>query len=125
MRTILPAICLTLLFSMQAHADDVTVNPQVTDATTHEQMMPADEQATDTPENRGPLTATDKIVNRFMELDTDTSEGVSFEEYMTMVQQRATDRFASMDANEDGEVTAEEYREFWKARKAQYYRPKR
>jgi methionine-rich copper-binding protein CopC len=73
----------------------------------------------------GPLTQTDKIVLRFMELDLDQTAGVSFEEYMTMVNQRAEDRFKSMDANEDGEVTEEEYRTFWQTRKAQWYRLKR
>lgn len=79
------------------------------------------------PERVGPATATDKIVDRFMELNTnpEASAGVDFEEYFAMVQQRATDRFAAMDANKDDEVTAEEYREFWKAQKAQYYRLKR
>jgi len=78
-------------------------------------------------EREGPATATDKIVDRFMELNTNPGEsaGVDFEEYFTMVQQRALDRFEAMDANQDGEVTAEEYREFWKAQKAQYYRLKR
>jgi len=85
---------------------------------------PADEEA-GTTESSGPLTATDKIVDRFMTLDTDASEGVSFEEYMAMVQQRADDRFKSMDTNGDGEVTADEYRAFWQARKAQWYRLKR
>lgn len=79
------------------------------------------------PEREGPATATDKIVDRFMELNTnpEASAGVDFEEYFTMVQQRAMDRFAAMDANKDDEVTADEYREFWKAQKAQYYRLKR
>jgi len=75
----------------------------------------------------GPATATDKIVDRFMALNANPEEsaGVDFEEYFTMVQQRAMDRFEAMDANQDDEVTAEEYREFWKAQKAQYYRLKR
>lgn len=79
------------------------------------------------PEREGPATATDKIVDRFMQLNTnpDSSAGVDFEEYMTMVTQRAIDRFKAMDANGDEEVTADEYREFWKAQKAQYYRLKR
>ncbi|MDT8375677.1 MAG: hypothetical protein RQ867_02945 [Mariprofundaceae bacterium] len=77
--------------------------------------------------SQGPATATDKIVDRFMELNTNPEEsvGVDFEEYFTMVQQRAMDRFEAMDANQDDEVTAEEYREFWKTQKAQYYRLKR
>ena len=75
----------------------------------------------------GPATATDKIVDRFMELNINPEEsaGVDFEEYFTMVQQRAMDRFEAMDSNRDDEVTAEEYREFWKAQKEQYYRLKR
>jgi len=79
------------------------------------------------PEREGPATATDKIVDRFMELNLNPEEsaGVDFEEYMTMVMQRATDRFAAMDVNQDDEVTADEYREFWKTQKAQYYRLKR
>ncbi len=75
--------------------------------------------------SNGPRTATDKIVARFMELDSDTTQSVSFAEYMAMVRQRAKARFASMDRNHDGEVTAEEYRAFWKAQKSQYYRLKR
>lgn len=80
---------------------------------------PADSEAA------GPMSATDKIVARFMALDTDTSGGVSFDEYMTMVQQRAKTRYAAMDTNNDGEVTDEEYRTFWKLRMAQWYRLKR
>ena len=79
------------------------------------------------PEREGPATATDKIVDRFMELNTnpDSSAGVDFEEYSAMVLQRATDRFKAMDVNQDEEVTPDEYREFWKTQKAQYYRLKR
>jgi len=73
----------------------------------------------------GPLTATDKIVARFMELDTDVSEAVSFEEYVFMVLERTEARFALMDENQDGEVSADEYRQFWQAQKSQYYRLKR
>jgi len=78
-------------------------------------------------EREGPATATDKIVDRFLALNMNPEEsaGVDFEEYFAMVQQRATDRFKAMDANADEEVTEEEYREFWKAQKAQYYRLKR
>ncbi len=72
-----------------------------------------------------PLTATDKIVDRFMELDTDATESVSLEEYLLMVQERAEARFALMDENKDGEVSADEYRQFWKTQKSQYYRLKR
>ena len=78
-------------------------------------------------EREGPATATDKIVDRFMALNTNPEEsiGVDFEEYFTMVMQRAMDRFEAMDSDQDDEVTEEEYREFWKAQKAQYYRLKR
>ncbi|MDQ6956678.1 MAG: hypothetical protein Q9M21_05710, partial [Mariprofundaceae bacterium] len=41
-----------------------------------------------------PLTATDKIVDRFMELDIDATESVSLGEYLLMVQERAEARFA-------------------------------
>jgi len=76
-------------------------------------------------EPSGPMSATDKVVARFMALDTDTSGGVSFEEYMTMVRDRAAVRYAAMDSNDDGAVTDEEYRTFWKSRMAQWYRLKR
>jgi len=72
-----------------------------------------------------PLTATDKIVARFMELDIDATQGVSMDEYMLMVQERAEARFALMDANNDGEVSEDEYRQFWRTQKSQYYRLKR
>jgi len=78
-----------------------------------------------TSEPAGPLSATDKVVARFMELDTDASGGVSYEEYMTMVRERIVARYAAMDTDDDGEVTNEEYRTFWKLRMAQWYRLKR
>jgi EF hand len=84
--------------------------------------------ATTAPEAQTPpgqLTPTDKIVNAFMQLDTDHSNSVSFDEYMAMVQQRAKDRFDAMDANHDGQVTPDEYRAFWQLRKSQWYRLKR
>ncbi len=100
MRTVtIPLIITTLVCSSLAWADDEVANE--------------------------PLTATDKIVARFMELDTDVTEGVSFEEYMSMVLERTEARFALMDENQDGEVSADEYRQFWQAQKAQYYRLKR
>jgi len=95
----IPLIITTLVFSSLAWAEDDVVNE--------------------------PLTATDKIVARFMELDTDVSEAVSFEEYMFMVLERTEARFALMDENQDGEVSADEYRQFWQAQKSQYYRLKR
>lgn len=72
-----------------------------------------------------PLTATDKIVDRFMALDADATESVSLEEYLLMVQERAEARFSLMDSNQDGEVNADEYRLFWRTQKSQYYRLKR
>ena len=69
-----------------------------------------------------PLTATDKIVAAFMELDSDQSEAVSFEEYLLMVQERAQMRFVEMDADGDQQVSAEEYRQFWTTQKAKWYR---
>lgn len=72
-----------------------------------------------------PKSATDKIVAKFMDLDADTSEAVSFEEYKIMVDLRAQQRFEQMDANADGEVTADEYRDFWRQNKSQWYRLKR
>jgi len=70
-------------------------------------------------------TSTDKIVGTFMELDTDTSDSVSYDEYKAMVDQRAKARFKTMDANSDGQVTDEEYRAFWRKTKAKWYRLKR
>ncbi len=87
--------------------------------------MPALSVQSEAAKPTGPLSPTDKIVRRFMELDLDATEGVSFEEYMIMVNQRAEDRFKSMDANQDEEVSEEEYRTFWQSRKAQWYRLKR
>jgi len=73
----------------------------------------------------GAMTATDKIVQRFMDQDIDENGGISFDEYMEMVYDHAAERFAQMDANGDGEVSSEEYRTFWKARMAKYYRLKK
>ena len=72
-----------------------------------------------------PLSPTDKIVNTFMELDADSNDGVSYEEYATMVQERARTRFMAMDANRDEQLSAEEYRNFWNKQKAQWYRLER
>ncbi len=77
------------------------------------------------PQAAGPATPTDRVVQRFMALDTDESLGVSFEEYMAMVRARAGERFKAMDANGDGEVTDEEFRAFWTSRKAHWYRLRR
>jgi len=93
-----------------------------TDATDDEAAPTPDTSA---PQPSGPLTSTDKIVKNFMQLDTDKSDAVSFDEYMAMVQQRAKDRFDAMDANHDGQVTPDEYRQFWLHRMAQWYRLKR
>ncbi|MDQ6983912.1 MAG: thymidylate synthase [Ghiorsea sp.] len=71
------------------------------------------------------LSTTDKVVEKFMELDFDESEGVSWDEYELMVMGRMGDRFNLMDANEDGEISEEEYRTFWTKTKSQYYRPRR
>lgn len=90
------------------------------DSQSAEATPPDDAQET----NGGLKTTTDKIVDKFMLLDSDASKGVSMDEYMTMVQMRAKARFAAMDANGDGQVTADEYRAFWKARMAQWYRLK-
>lgn len=72
-----------------------------------------------------PKTSTDKIVDRFLELDQDASEGVSLDEYLLMVNERAKVRFAEMDANRDGEVTDSEYRNFWQQKKSKWYRLER
>ena len=70
-------------------------------------------------------SSTDKIVDTFMELDADQSDSVSLAEYKAMVNQRAAVRFAEMDANHDGEVSDDEYRQFWQKTKARWYRLKR
>jgi len=70
-------------------------------------------------------SATDKIADAFMELDSDQSGSVSFAEYNAMVERRAKARFRKMDANRDGAVSDEEYREFWRKTKAKWYRLKR
>ena len=72
-----------------------------------------------------PKTSTDKIVDHFLELDADESDGVSQEEYLLMVNERAKVRFEEMDANRDGEVTDPEYRDFWQKKKAKWYRLER
>ncbi len=95
-----------------------------TDATDDEEAASSTPD-TSAPQPSGPLTSTDKIVKSFMQLDTDKSDAVSFDEYMAMVQQRAKDRFDAMDANHDGQVTPDEYRQFWLHRMAQWYRLKR
>jgi len=132
-------ILATLMFIMASAASPVWAqNPADQNAIDEEApadisepdaSVPADtstlETSTGKAEKTGPLSQTDKIVLRFMELDLDQSAGVSFDEYMAMVNQRAADRFKSMDANDDGEVSEEEYRTFWQTRKAQWYRLKR
>jgi len=69
----------------------------------------------------GPKTATDKIVEKFMLLDTDESKSVSMQEYLVMVQQRVQARFEAMDANHNGEISEDEYRTFWKTRMTKWY----
>ena len=71
------------------------------------------------------LSATDKVVNKFMALDLNASGSVSYKEYRTMVMQRLARRFRIMDANKDGNVTKKEYRNFWTKTKSRYYRPRR
>lgn len=73
----------------------------------------------------GPKSSTDKIVDKFMLLDTNASKAVSMQEYLIMVQQRVQKRFDAMDANRDGEVSEDEYRTFWKSRMARWYRLQR
>lgn len=72
-----------------------------------------------------PKTPTDKIVDSFMALDRDMSNGVSESEYMNMVKQRAHTRFLNMDRNHDGEVSDTEYRRFWNKESSAYYRLQR
>lgn len=72
-------------------------------------------------ESNSPIKA---IVGKFMQLDEDGSGGVSFDEYMRMVRERAVARYRLMDRNHDGEVSPVEYEEFWKERRARYYRLK-
>ncbi len=72
-----------------------------------------------------PKSATDKVVDTFMELDTNHSDSVSYAEYKAMVDQRARSRFKTMDANRDNQVSEGEYREFWRKTKAKWYRLKR
>ncbi len=70
-------------------------------------------------------SSTDKIADAFMQLDLDKSESVSYAEYQQMVNQRARKRFRKMDANHDGQINDAEYRKFWRANKARWYRLKR
>jgi Ca2+-binding EF-hand superfamily protein len=70
-------------------------------------------------------STTDKVVEKFMALDFDESETVSFDEYELMVMERLGERFNQMDADEDNEISEEEYRIFWVEQKSQYYRPRR
>jgi len=72
-----------------------------------------------------PKSATDKVVDTFMELDTNHSDSVSYAEYKAMVDQRARLRFKTMDTNRDNEVSEGEYRQFWRKTKAKWYRLKR
>ena len=67
-------------------------------------------------------TGLDWLSERFMDLDINGDGGVSWREFMKMVERRAQKRFAEMDRNGDGIVSEREFRAFWKARKARYYR---
>ncbi|MDX8409718.1 MAG: thymidylate synthase [Mariprofundales bacterium] len=67
-------------------------------------------------------TVSERIVNRFMQLDVDDSDTVSLEEYMEMVSQRGIDRFNAMDRNHNGEVTPDERTRYWKRKQAKWYR---
>lgn len=145
MRTLYVAIMLTMvgLYASQGWAQESGNGPTVSvfdhDANAKKPLagnapsITKSENADNQPANKasasnepsGPMSTTDKIVARFMALDTDVSGGVSLEEYMNMVQTRATARYATMDLNHDGEVTNEEYHKFWKLRMAQWYRLKR
>jgi len=79
-----------------------------------------------TPESRAASSAaptvSDRIVNRFMQLDVDGTDTVSLEEYMEMVSQRGIDRFKAMDHNHNGEVTPDERAQYWKRQQAKWYR---
>ncbi len=77
------------------------------------------------PASAGVKSSTDKIADAFMQLDLDESESVSFLEYQEMVNMRAKKRFHKMDGNHDGEVSDDEYRQFWRTNKAKWYRLKR
>jgi len=102
--------------------DDAAVfeDEEAPDAVPEEVAVPVEAESTG-----GPKSQTDKIVDTFMQLDTDESKSVSVEEYLIMVQQRVEARFTAMDADGDGEVSEEEYRSFWKSRMAKWYRLKR
>jgi len=140
MRTLSIAVMLAMaglyaLPGLAQESGEVTASPVFSDGTdTSKAPAVVEDGNTDNPlanevpatsEPAGPMTATDKVVARFMELDTDVSGGVSYEEYMTMVRERIVARYAAMDTDDDGEVTDEEYRTFWKLRMAQWYRLKR
>ncbi|MDQ6975583.1 MAG: EF-hand domain-containing protein [Mariprofundaceae bacterium] len=79
-----------------------------------------------TPENTATAAGvtTNKLANRFIALDRN-GDGVSFAEFMTMIESRARREYKEMDGNGDGRVSRYEYKRFWSARKAQYYRIKR
>jgi len=67
---------------------------------------------------------TNKLVNRFVALDGN-GDGVSFAEFMVMVESRARQEYKQMDGNGDGRVSRYEYKVFWDSRKAKYYRVQR
>lgn len=68
---------------------------------------------------------TDKVVSKFMNLDSNGSGTVSISEYQSMVLKRMRQRFRQMDANRDGQISEQEYRNFWVKTKSNYYRPRR
>jgi len=78
-----------------------------------------------TPVMAAPKSTTDKIVDAFMELDSNHSDSVSYGEYKAMVDRRARERFRKMDANRDNQVSDQEYRAFWRKTKAKWYRLQR
>ncbi len=67
-------------------------------------------------------TVSERIVERFMQLDEDQSGAVTLDEYMTMVAERAEARFNDMDRNHDGAVDARERASYWRKQQAKWYR---
>ncbi|MDQ6965229.1 MAG: thymidylate synthase [Mariprofundales bacterium] len=67
-------------------------------------------------------TVSDRIVQRFMTLDEDSSGTVTLDEYMGMVADRAEQRFNAMDRNHDGAVDEHERALYWRKQQAKWYR---